>query len=70
MCTVFDFLAAGPLPTPIFTSNRISGFILVAFMNGLMTFYTYFKDYEGDKAIEPTSAWPPISVPVWPGKSP
>ena len=24
--------------------------ILVAVMNGLMTFYTYFKDYEGDKA--------------------
>ena len=50
MCTVYGFLAAGPLPTPVFTSNRISVFILVAFMNGLMTFYTYFKDYEGDKA--------------------
>jgi len=50
MCTVYGFLAAGPLPSPVFTSNRISVFILVALMNGLMTFYTYFKDYEGDKA--------------------
>jgi geranylgeranylglycerol-phosphate geranylgeranyltransferase len=50
MCTAYGFLAAGPLPSPVFTTNRISGFILVAFVNGLMTFYTYFKDYEGDKA--------------------
>jgi len=50
MCTVYGFLAAGPLPDPVFTSNRICVFILVALMNGLMTYYTYFKDYEGDKA--------------------
>jgi len=50
MCTAYGFLAAGPSPTPIFTSNRICVFILVALLNGLMTFYTYFKDYEGDKA--------------------
>ncbi len=50
MCTVYGFLAAGPLPVPAFTSNRVSVFFLVALMNGLMTFYTYFKDYEGDKA--------------------
>jgi geranylgeranylglycerol-phosphate geranylgeranyltransferase len=50
MCTAYGFLASGPLPTPVFTSNRISVFILVAVLNGLMTYYTYFKDYKGDKA--------------------
>jgi geranylgeranylglycerol-phosphate geranylgeranyltransferase len=50
MCTVYGFLAAGPLPAPVFTSNRICAFVLVALLNGLMTYYTYFKDYVGDKA--------------------
>ncbi len=50
MCTVYGFLAAGPLPDPVFTSNRICVFILVALLNGLMTYYTYFKDYIGDEA--------------------
>jgi geranylgeranylglycerol-phosphate geranylgeranyltransferase len=50
MCTAFGFLAAGPTASPYFTSSRVSVLILVAVMNGLMTFYTYFKDYEGDKA--------------------
>ncbi|MCD4654777.1 UbiA family prenyltransferase [bacterium] len=50
MCTVYGFLAAGPLPDPVFTSNRICVFILVALLNGLMTYYTYFKDYVGDEA--------------------
>ncbi|MFC1586905.1 UbiA family prenyltransferase [Planctomycetota bacterium] len=49
MCSVYGFLAAGPLPDPVFTSNRICGFVLVALLNGLMTYYTYFKDYKGDK---------------------
>lgn len=50
MCTAYGFLAAGPLPTPVFTSNRLCVFALVALLNGLMTYYTYFKDYEGDRA--------------------
>lgn len=50
MCTAFGFLAAGPTESPYFTSSRVSVLILVAVMNGLMTFYTYFKDYEGDMA--------------------
>lgn len=50
MCTVYGFLAAGPLLEPAFTTNRISAIILVAILNGLMTYYTYFKDYHGDKA--------------------
>ncbi|WP_291349549.1 UbiA family prenyltransferase [Desulfosporosinus sp.] len=49
-CTAYGFLAAGPTQSPYFTYSRVSVLILVAVMNGLMTFYTYFKDYEGDKA--------------------
>ena len=50
MCTAYGFLAGGPLPDPVFTSNRICVFILVVILNGLMTFYTYFKDFAGDAA--------------------
>jgi len=49
MCTAYGFLAAGPLPEPLFTTNRISVLALVAIINGLMTYYTYFKDHHGDK---------------------
>lgn len=51
MCTAYGFLASGPLPTPVFTSNRVCVFILVVLLNALMTYYTYFKDYRGDAAI-------------------
>jgi geranylgeranylglycerol-phosphate geranylgeranyltransferase len=50
MCTAYGFTASGPLPEPVFTSNRICVFVLVALLNGLMTYYTYFKDYHGDAA--------------------
>jgi len=50
MCTAIGFLAAGPTQTPYFTSSRLSILIMVWIMNGLMTFYTFFKDYTGDKA--------------------
>lgn len=50
MCTAYGFLASGPTAYPYFTRSRISVLVIVAIMNGLMTFYTYFKDYEGDKA--------------------
>lgn len=50
MCTIYGFLAAGPVPSPAFTTNRASVFILITVMNGLMTYFTYFKDYAGDKA--------------------
>ncbi len=49
-CTVYGFLAAGPTPDPIVTTNRVCVVLLVALMNGLMTYYTYFKDYKGDRA--------------------
>lgn len=51
MCAIFGFLAAGPTQSPYFTSSRVSILILVIILNGLMTFYTYFKDYKGDKAL-------------------
>lgn len=50
MCTIYGFLASGPVPSPAFTTNRFSVFILITVMNGLMTYFTYFKDYTGDKA--------------------
>jgi len=50
MCMAYGFLASGPPPVPLFTSNRVCAFVLVALLNGLMTYYTYFKDYKGDRA--------------------
>jgi geranylgeranylglycerol-phosphate geranylgeranyltransferase len=50
MCTAYGFLAAGPAPTPVFNKHRIAAVLMVALMNGLMTYYTYFKDYRGDLA--------------------
>ncbi|MBN2280806.1 MAG: UbiA family prenyltransferase [Candidatus Marinimicrobia bacterium] len=49
-CTAFGFLASGPTQAPYFTESRMAVLSIVWLMNGLMTFYTYFKDYEGDKA--------------------
>lgn len=49
MCAVYGFIAMGPLPDPIFTSNRISALLILVLLNGLMTYYTYFKDVYGDK---------------------
>jgi geranylgeranylglycerol-phosphate geranylgeranyltransferase len=49
MCCAYGFLAAGPTQAPYFTRSRLSVIAVVWLMNGLMTFYTYFKDYKGDK---------------------
>ncbi|MCD4657156.1 MAG: UbiA family prenyltransferase [Planctomycetes bacterium] len=49
MCPIFGFLASGPTPEPLVTNNRLSVLALVVILNGLMTYYTYFKDYKGDK---------------------
>lgn len=49
-CGMYGFMAAGPSEASILTPARISMLIYIAIINGLMTFYTYFKDYEGDKA--------------------
>jgi len=50
MCCLFGYFACGPTGTYFLTRSRISVLVIVAVMNGLMTFYTYFKDYAGDKA--------------------
>ena len=49
-CSAFGFMAAGPSEASILTPSRLSMIGFVALINGVMTFYTYFKDYEGDKA--------------------
>jgi geranylgeranylglycerol-phosphate geranylgeranyltransferase len=49
MCPVYGFLASGPTTSPYFTSSRISVLLLIWIINGIMTYYTYFKDYRGDK---------------------
>lgn len=49
MCGLFGFFASGPLEL-YFTKSRISALFFIALMNGLMTYYTYFKDFIGDKA--------------------
>lgn len=49
MCGLFGFFASGPLEI-YFTRSRISALFFIALMNGLMTYYTYFKDFIGDKA--------------------
>ena len=49
-CSFYGFMAAGPLPVPFVTPNRVASVTLVVLLNALMTYYTYFKDFEGDKA--------------------
>lgn len=50
MCTAYGYLIIAPSEKQLFTSSRVSVLFLVALMNGLMTYYTYFKDYAGDRA--------------------
>jgi geranylgeranylglycerol-phosphate geranylgeranyltransferase len=50
MCTTYGFLATQDGYPIVVTPGRVSVLILVAIMNGLMTYYTYFKDYAGDRA--------------------
>lgn len=49
-CGMYGFMAAGPSEASIITTSRITMLGFIAVINGLMTFYTYFKDYSGDKA--------------------
>jgi geranylgeranylglycerol-phosphate geranylgeranyltransferase len=48
MAPLFGGYASGPTAANLLQSNRVSVLLLVAVMNGLMTYYTYFKDYRGD----------------------
>ncbi|MBF0523142.1 MAG: UbiA family prenyltransferase [Candidatus Omnitrophica bacterium] len=50
MATFFGFYACGPTQASFLAPHRLAALILIWIINGLMTFYTYFKDYEGDKA--------------------
>jgi geranylgeranylglycerol-phosphate geranylgeranyltransferase len=50
MATLFGGYACGPTTASFMEPHRFSGIVLVWVINGLMTFYTYFKDYEGDKS--------------------
>jgi len=52
MCSIFGYLASGPSSAPYFTKSRLSVLFLIWLMNGLMTYYTYFKDYYGDKLAD------------------
>ncbi len=49
MATLFGGVASGPTHSSIFPSHRFATLILIFILNALMTFYTYFKDYRGDK---------------------
>ncbi len=46
-CGLFGFLASGPMEH-YFTRSRFSALAFIAIINGLMTYYTYFKDVAGD----------------------
>jgi geranylgeranylglycerol-phosphate geranylgeranyltransferase len=48
MCGLFGLYASGPMEI-YFTRSRLSGLIFITVLNGLMTYYTYFKDHEGDR---------------------
>ncbi len=48
MCGLFGFYASGPMELYM-TKSRLSALVFIAVINGLMTYYTYFKDYTGDK---------------------
>jgi len=49
MCGLFGFYASGPMEIWM-TKSRFSALFFIAIMNGLMTYYTYFKDFTGDLA--------------------
>ncbi len=50
MCSVVGYMAIGPMGSSQITSDAAGLLIMIVVMNGLMTFYTFFKDYKGDLA--------------------
>jgi len=56
MCTTYGFLMTNDGYPVVWTTGRLSVLLLVAIMNGLMTYYTYFKDYAGDRAAGKVTA--------------
>jgi len=49
MCGLYGFWACGPMDIYM-TKSRFSALFFIAILNGLMTYYTYFKDFTGDMA--------------------
>jgi geranylgeranylglycerol-phosphate geranylgeranyltransferase len=49
-CSVYGFLASGRSDASIISAGNLLMILYISLINGLMTLYTYFKDYEGDKA--------------------
>jgi len=48
MAPLYGGFASGPTASNVLQPNRISVLLMVMVLNGLMTYYTYFKDYRGD----------------------
>jgi geranylgeranylglycerol-phosphate geranylgeranyltransferase len=48
MCGLYGCWASGPSDT-LFTQSSISALVFIMITNGLMTYYTYFKDANGDR---------------------
>lgn len=47
--TLYGACASGPIRGDFFGSDFLSVLLLVVLLNGVMTYYTYFKDYRGDR---------------------
>jgi geranylgeranylglycerol-phosphate geranylgeranyltransferase len=48
MAPLYGGFASGPTASNVLQPNRLSVLLMVIVLNGLMTYYTYFKDYRGD----------------------
>lgn len=48
MAPLYGGYAMGPTAVSAFSPNILSILLMVLILNGVMTFYTYFKDYHGD----------------------
>lgn len=49
MVTLYGFYAMGPVKGSLWPSRILPVLALLCTINGLMTLYTYFKDYSGDR---------------------
>ncbi len=47
-CPIYGFLLLGPKSSEIGSLNQVWVLLILTVANGLMTYFTYFKDYEGD----------------------
>ncbi len=48
-CTVYGYLASGGSGLYLYSKDFLAILFLICLINSVMTYYTYFKDYEGDK---------------------